>query len=313
MKSIKLRLMPDGEFHDQVLDTVDHTLQTLSATYSLFHDRDAFNRTFETSVNDQDLEHCAFDDVFRLMFIHDLHKLLEKADHAEKGAAFLNRVVIGLVQHHDKFGVMHTGEASFLFLKPIVDWIAEMKAQEQRVALSLLPIITIIDTASLGFLNQARVESYRQIKSVIDDAVKGKQSLEQMTLKDTPDRLRRLIACNNRTFAGNALVEDALRDFPERDTLTHAIARVRFDAGVYVIEPYLRFTIDPSKYRMSSKEVMNLSKSHLPSLFACLQSLVEGNTPNDGTLTTMNLNPLSIKGDRQTEKFEAWANKLNDI
>lgn len=317
MKSIELRLrgIPDVPFHKRVLDTVDHTLQTLSAAYSLFHDREAFNRTFGTAVEAIDLTHCEFDDVVRLMFIHDHQKLVDTAEHAERGAAFLNGVVVGLVQHHDKFGVIHTGEASFLFLKPIADWISGMELEQRAVALSLLPIVTVIDTASLGFLNQARVETYRQIKRVIADAVAGKKSLKQMTLADTPARIRRLIACNNRTFAEEHLVEKALSLFPRRDALTHALACVRFDAGVYVLEPYLRFTITPQAYRMGSKEVMNLSETHLPamnSLLVCLHRLLEANPSQDGSLVTLNLNHVSIKNDKNIEAFETWAIQQRD-
>lgn len=312
MKSVELRLrgIADEQFHQRVMDTVDHTLQTLSASFNLFNDREAFNRTFETAVEARDLAQCDFDSVIRLMFIHDLHKLVENAGHAEKGADFLSAAVVGLVRHHDKFGVIHTGEAPFLSLKPITDWISEMPPEERDVALSLLPVVTIIDTASLGYLNQPRVESYRQIKQVIQDAVSGNRSLEQMTLDDTVDRLRRLIGCNNRTFAERPLIEKALSAFPHKDAFTHAVARVRFDAGVYVLEPYLRFTVTPSICRMKQTEALHLCKAHIPALnsfILCLHRLAEANPSRDGNVSLVNLNHVSIKGDKNIEAFESWA------
>jgi len=244
---LRLTSIPGGDaFLYPFADVAEHMLQTVVDATRLFKQLDDYNQKHATKILPEQIAECDFSDIALVMSIHDFYKPKQSSRHAEKGAEFLDNLVIGLIRHHDKFGTQHTGEASILALKEVVQWLATLEDEAQERALAMLPVVTMLDSGAFGFLNQPRVETYFQLKSSLRTVLKGVTELKQLAIleelarAETATRIQRLIQSNNRATIDIELVKGALGDVAELEDNLH---RVRFDAGVYALEPLMLYLI----------------------------------------------------------------------
>jgi len=245
-----------------------------------------------------------------LMFIHDFYKLTEKSEHARKAAEFLDAPTNrALVRYHDILGIIHTGEASLLFLEPLIEFAGTLTYYEKRFFLNTLLMMTIVDVASLGFLNQARLETYQDVLAKIAKVLAGKSLLE-VASEDTPQRIDRLIRSNNRFLIDPKLVDDRLGAYPDMKEFFCRLLYVRFDAGAYVLEPLLRYMVDPTSHPMSSETLVSLEGKHTAQIdkwITAVDRLLIKETTGQNNLQTLNLNDRSVKDPRNLPVFEQWA------
>ncbi|WP_321475950.1 hypothetical protein [uncultured Paludibaculum sp.] len=309
---LRLATVPGCEIVLQAFaDTAEHMLQTVVDTARLFQQRGEYNQHHGTAILESDLEECDFSQIALVMSIHDFYKPKQSSGHADQGARFLDELVIGLIRHHDKFGIQHTGEASMLALSDVVDWLRHLDAPSQTRALATLPVITLLDCGSLGFLNQARVETYRQLKRNLKLVLDGTRTLDELAHAETPLRIQRLIQSNNRATIGIDFVEDALKEFPR---LAKNLPYVRFDAGVYVLEPLMLYLVDrPYDFGAPpSGSGVDLGVEQQPALrrfLGALDGLAEAAVTSGRSVA--DLGPLSLKPGAGLEarraEFERWA------
>ena len=286
-------------------------LQTVVDAARLFKQLEDYNQKHATKILESDIEGCDLSEVALVMSIHDFYKPKQSSGHAEKGADFLDDVVIGLVRHHDKFGIQHTGEASILALDTVVQWLGTLNAESRRRALAMLPVITILDSGAVGYLDQPRVETYFHLKSNLQSVLNGKTTLEELAEADTAARIQRLIQSNNRATIDIALVESALQETP---TLKEHLPRIRFDAGASVFEPLMLYLID-EKYDFPAPPAarrIGIGPQHRPALVRLLQELNRMATEAAATgKNTVDLGHMSLKPGANMETrraaFEKWA------
>jgi hypothetical protein len=300
----------DAALRDRLNSTVNHTLRTISAADALFSNQALFQTTYGADVSQISAVTDDFQSIVMLMFVHDFFKLKEQNDHASKGADFLEAAdTTDLIRYHDKLGIIHTGEASLLFLADLVKCAESMSPDVRKSFLRKLLVLTIVDVASTGYLNQLRVDTYHEVVGMLDRAAGG-EDLTRIARDDTPQRIHRLICSNNRFSVQPEVVNDRLQAYADRSDLFERLLYLRFDAGVYVLEPLLRYMVGKHLYRMASKEVISLDKSHAEILdrwIISIHRLLHRESKSHGHLEMLNLNDRSIKEDKHLDAFERWA------
>jgi len=311
MKLIECQIseIPDGEFSDSLRSTVDHTLQAVAAAYAFFHDPKFFQAKYSIDISNIERDISDFHSLAMLMFIHDFYKLTEKNSHATRAADFLSTPQhIDLIRYHDVLGIIHTGEASLLFLEPLVVSTRALPEDQRIRFLNNLLIITVIDVASLGFLNQLRVDTYRDVIDKLNKVMEGK-NLADIAREDTPQRIQRLICSNNRFLVEPDVVNDRIYTYSDCADLLEQLLYVRFDAGVYVLEPLLRYMLR-KPYEMSSKECVKIQKTDhkvLDKWIKAVHNLLRKERKEQAKLEILDLNNRSIKGNANLDTFKNWA------
>lgn len=233
MKGVDLHIdcIPIGDFHDRLKATVEHTLQTVSAAHALFYDQRRFQENYQVDVSHVATHTTDFQSMAMLMFLHDFYKITEQRNHATNAAYFLSVPQnINLIRYHDVLGIIHTGEASLLFLEPLVESIRALPEDQRSHFLNSLLIITVVDVASLGFLTQPRVNTYLDVMEKLNRVIQGKD-LAEIAKEDTSQRILRLICSNNRFKVDPPFIDKRLFNYQERDDLLEQLLYVRFDAG----------------------------------------------------------------------------------
>ncbi len=298
---------------DQVKRTIDHTLQTLSGIQQIFNDPKGFASEFNVDISKVNIEGTDHKQLLMLMFIHDFYKLTEQKEHAARGADFLAQPEnIALIRYHDALGIIHTGEASLRFLFPLIELVKTLSPEKRNRILRGLVVLTISDVASLGFLNDARIDTYQKVIAQIEQVI-AEGDLDKVVKDDTADRLQHLISSNNRCSIERKLIEKCSALYPERERFKDIFQYVRFDAGVYVLEPLLRYLLPPpysGKYRMEFKDDIAITdEAAVRRWIEALYKLIK-DVPQDKQVHVLDLNDRSLKNDAHVEAFDAWAKQF---
>lgn len=312
------------DLRKQVRDTFEHTTKVMDNLISFIFNPQSFDRTHKVDISSIAVSREMREDLPLLVFIHDFYKLRTSSLHAPCGAAFLaDPITVNLVRFHDVFGIVNTGEASLLFLDDLAATVEKFKdATVTEKFLSTLLVLTAVDVAAYGYLNQSRIDVFKYLISLIIDAPKESEFREK-ALADTANRIRRLIEANNRIFVATEIVERALREYADYGELTDLLVTARFDLGAYSLEPLIRTTLfTGSQYLISDTSTKTLP-SNCTALLCCffdyLLEILRGKNPLVGlrdiktnrlTLKLFDMRKLSIKGNENLKDFLSWAERF---
>ncbi len=225
--------------------TFFHTKAVLDNLTLFLYQPEEFNKKHHVVIPKIDLtDDSAYKHLLLVTYLHDFYKIISSPNHASLGYEFASEEIPRkLIQFHDIFGIINTGEASLLFLVQLFEYIRSLKANNNDVQefLNKLFVLTVVDVASYGFLNQSRIDVF----SYIVTQLKNSESFEQFevnALRDTSNRIIRLFKANNRIEIPDNIesqISTILED-NEFFSLKNYLLSVRFDAGVYVLEPLFR-------------------------------------------------------------------------
>lgn len=261
-------------------------------------------------------------------FLHDVHKVLDGRNHASRGADVVAKPeTIDLIRFHDVLGVASTGEASPLFLADLVGALARHLSPPDF--LRRLLILTTVDVAAAGFLTQERLDSYAHLSDLVLEASKsGSNSLSELAMKETDERIRRLLQSNDRIEVHTAKsIEDAFARHPNGTELRSALASVRFHYGAWALEPWFWTKLGqkqptPNDEQKKNKVIVDGSQGSAALLDGFLHLLWRIVNKQDSSeiketqtaiggrqLSLYNLESLSVKGgpgSKTYEKFLKW-------
>lgn len=308
-------------FKTNVNNTFDHTKLVLENLAIYLYDPELFNQKYDVKIPGIEFSsEIAYKVLPLIAYLHDFYKVVEKPKHAEKGYEFISREWSHrLIQFHDIFGIVNTGEASLLYLYELFQYIQSLKANNQNSQefLDTLFALTTIDVASYGFLNQSRIEVFRYITEQLQ-ASDSFEDFQKKATEDTANRIIRLIRANNRVLVSMEIennIASILRE-DEFVSLNEQLVPLRFDGGVYVLEPLFRLLCN-NPFEIKNKDVFAFDERHfnaLRGLLRGIRSIISNgfarhvSTVGGMELTIIDLNELSIKGEQHLPQFKAWAN-----
>ena len=310
--------------------TFEHTKKVFANLSLFLYEPSQFSQEYKVQIPSVPLdEESVYKRLPLLTFIHDFYKVIETPDHASKGANFLSQEsTIKLVEFHTIFGVINTGEASLLFLNELVEFIRKLNRNEVETFLNELLVLTIVDIAAYGFLNQSRIDIFMYLMDLIKQ-VPDADKFRRQAISDTPQRIVRLLEANNRIkVKDETITEETLKNIlGERkyDELVHELLWTRFDAGAYVLEPFFRYLLlDNNQYLMCEKSIVAVGKDNLNVVKIFLNSMdkimkgdcekvrIINKALGSLNLKVVDLNEVSIKGDKNVEQFLKWVTQFND-
>ena len=232
-----------AEFRKNVDGTIEHTRKVLQNVLSLALEPDAFGQKYAINTSRILLSKADAEYLAVLAVIHDLWKPVTTAEHAQLGARFLeDSNNVAAVRFHERLGVIHTGEASLLFLDELAVFLARLSTDEASKLLNRLQLFTIVDVAAYGYLNQARVDTYDYLVRLLRD-VRQPGDLERLARADTTRRIKRLLEANNRVRLGDDALRRACDSFQDMTVLEDLLVTCRFDYGAYSLEPFFRVLV----------------------------------------------------------------------
>ncbi|MBI2304969.1 MAG: hypothetical protein HYU86_09540 [Chloroflexi bacterium] len=191
-------------------------------------------------------------------FMHDVHKLLDGRDHASRGADVAAKPeTVDLIRFHDVLGVASTGEASPLFLADLVS--AVRRHASPRDFLRRLLILTTVDVAAAGFLTQERLENYAYLLSLVQEAGRSNNdTLSELAMKETGERIKRLLQSNDRIEVESVRLIDAAFDrHSNGGKLRNALAFARFHYGAWALEPWFWRRLGQQEPRPNDEQKKN--------------------------------------------------------
>ena len=311
------------KLQDNIDLTFSHTKKVLDNLSLFLYQPDEFNRTHKVEI--PNIEFNNYDTAYKylplLTYLHDFYKIFESRNHAFEGYNFLEDISNRkLIEFHDIFGIINTGEASLLFLDNLFEFIIRIKEnQAVEEFLNKLFVLTVVDVASYGYLNQSRIEIFSYIKEKLLNS-KSFEDFEKIAKEDTPKRIIRLLKANNRIDIPPNIEKHISTIMMEHEfvNLQQNLLSSRFDAGIYVLEPLFRKLCD-IEYKISNKEILELKDVHIKKVNTFLTHLTKIfkkeklnpiKTLNGVDLVLIDFNHVSIKGDKNLDIFEAWVKTL---
>lgn len=317
------------KLEENIRTTFKHTDDVFNNLLLFLYNPSEFNSKYEVQIPSVQLSsESVYKRLPLLAFIHDFYKVIETPDHALKGAQFLSQeAAIKLVEFHTIFGVINTGEASLLFLNELIEFIRKINKNEVEEFLDELLVLTIADIAAYGFLNQSRIDVFIDLMDLIKQ-VPDSDQFEKQAITHTPKRIVRLLEANNRIKVKDKVItEETLKDIlgeKEYCELANELLWIRFDAGAYVLEPFFRYLLlDKNQYLMSDKKPVEVDKdkldiiktflNHLGKIIKgdCEKVLIMTKVLGSLNLKVIDLNEVSIKGDKNVEQFLNWVTQFN--
>lgn len=298
----------------KMIDAIEHTLKTLCAIYWIFDCPWLLKSKYEVSIDEYTVG-IDRDHLLMLMWVHDFYKLKESPGHASKGADLLDQPDFrALVRFHDLFGIIHTGEAPLLALKPIIDFAKYCLPDDnaRNKFLNTLLIVTIADAASYCFLNKEREKTYKEVIQDIKDIIGCSKDLRKLDEEYTAKRLKRLIESNNRCQIDVTVIEKALEDWTntnkeEKDDFIKKLSLVRFDAGVYVLEPLLKY-IFAKCIRPIPIKIKNEHKVKVFKWLKIIKKIIDNENVSEYKIVSLNEYSIKDVDDLgNPKKFEKWA------
>lgn len=216
-----------------------------------------------------------------LMLVHDLGKYNKKtldfdgANHGERSAQVVAEkkralhqglhwkeenvyFFLNLIRYHGRLGTIRLGEASIVFLSPLLDFLSSLTPSRRRLFLDFLILVTCCDAGASGdfaanrfYLDYSRLQFYSQLsEELLAVAAQLKTSphagahsalLEQASGFDhTASRIKSIIASGNRMSVSQRVLHAALKEACAKGEFDpRSFALTRFDHGAYVFEPLL--------------------------------------------------------------------------
>jgi hypothetical protein len=216
-----------------------------------------------------------------LMFVHDLGKYNKKtlgfdgANHGERSAdlaaekkrALLQGLhwreesvylFINLVRYHGSFGIIRLGEASIVFLSPLLIFLSSLSPERRRLFLDLLILVTCCDAGASGnfaanrfYLDYSRIKFYSHLS---EELLALAARVEMFPHADarlaliqqasgfipTADRIRSIVTSGNRLTVSQGILDAVLKKACSKGEFNpKRFALTRFDHGAYVFEPLL--------------------------------------------------------------------------
>lgn len=218
--------------------------------------------------------------ISNLMFAHDLGKFnrtaagFDGSGHEERSAEIVDGkrsalkgvpwrqenvdLLADLVRYHGYLGITHIGEASIVFLNPLLVSLSKMASERRQLFLDLLIVLTCCDAGASGdfsakrfYLDVARMKLYQQLADdlhCLSAEMSNSGHPDSMAVlkrkasgfEQTAVRIKRIATSSNRLIVGINTVERVLKEFWVSKGLDPgSFAITRFDHGAYVFEPLL--------------------------------------------------------------------------
>ncbi len=216
-----------------------------------------------------------------LMFVHDLGKIdpnthaFDGSNHearsadiiAENQDALQNELhwtedniefLVYLTRHHGLFGITRIGEASIVFLSPILESLINLNTNRKQLFLDFLTLLTCCDAGASGdfatntfYLDESRITLYDQLSRelfAISENLKQKDHAEASSallakaseFSNTVVRIKRIITSDNQLSAPDERIEKALNKMLSSGRFdAKSFALTRFDHGAYVFPQLL--------------------------------------------------------------------------
>jgi hypothetical protein len=167
-------------------------------------------------------------------------------------------LLANLVRYHGVLGITHLGEASIIFLSPLLDSLTSLNSERKRLFLDLLIVLTCCDAGASGdfttnrfYLDYSRLALYDQLTRelfALSEGIGKADQLDSCTallekaceFAETAIRIKRMVSSGNRLTIGEGVIESLLEGMcAERSFDPTSFALTRFDHGAYVFEPLL--------------------------------------------------------------------------
>jgi hypothetical protein len=216
-----------------------------------------------------------------VMFAHDLGKYnrekreFDGANHEERSADLVTHqkddllqelrwqkesvhLFINLVRHHGSLGIVRLGEASIVFLSPLISFLSCLRPERRILFLDFLIIVTCCDAGASGafltgkfYLDYSRISFYSHLtKQLLAFAEKNDMApypeaypalLEQASgFVHTAARIRSIVTSGNRLSVSRRVLDSVLKETcSSGEFIPRKFALTRFDHGAYVFEPLL--------------------------------------------------------------------------
>jgi hypothetical protein len=167
-------------------------------------------------------------------------------------------LLVHLTRYHGLLGITRIGEASMVFLSPILDRLIGLSADRKHLFLDLLIVLTCCDAGASGdfttktfYLDDSRIALYDQLSHELflistnlmrrHHADASNALLAQASeFTNTAVRIKRIVTSNNLLTIPDDRIETVLHEMLSRRRLdATSFALTRFDHGAYVFAPLL--------------------------------------------------------------------------
>ena len=210
----------------------------------------------------------------QIMHVHDLGKYIREngqvkyngANHEKRSAEIIQErageigwqlinvaLLHDLALHHGLLGITRTGEASIVFLWPILETLKPFHVARKRLFLDLLIVLTCCDSgATLDpqtkkyYLDDSRVKLYDEVANELFATSEHANTLRNLfetasAFQQTAIRINRIVTSGSRNLSiDEQTINQALQTVMAAGLLDlEKFAGTRFDHGFYVFEPLL--------------------------------------------------------------------------
>ena len=171
-----------------------------------------------------------------------------------------------LARYHALLGITRTGEASMMFLSPIVEFIQHLNQDRKRLFLDLLILLTCCDSGASGnfdkpeyFLDYSRIKLYNDSSNFLlitsskeNISILGEISTNQNYMEE---QIERIITSGSLGLSiDRSTIKTVLRDEIFDQNFRNNLVKTRFDHGFYVFEELL-FKLNQSNKQINDNSL----------------------------------------------------------